>query len=253
MIAIISKKANLSAERGRRVKARIWELDALRGLCILGMVIVHLLFDLVDVYALVSWKYPAVVDFLFAWGGVIFILISGICATLGSRSVRRGLVVFGCGVLCTAVTWGAAKLSLIDDWVVIRFGILHCLGICMILWWLFKRLPTPILVVAGLLFVGLGLWFATLWVPYPGAIALGLQYAGFTSGDYFPLFPNFGFFLLGSAIGRLIYKNKTSLLPKVNHRNPILRFFQFCGRESLWIYLLHQPLLAGLCMLLAML
>lgn len=235
------------------MKERIWELDALRGVCILGMVVVHLLFDLVDVYALVSWSYPPVVDFLFAWGGVFFLLISGICATLGARSVRRGLFVLGCGMLCTVATWGAAQAGFIQDWVVIRFGVLHCLGICMILWWLFKRLPTPVLAVTGIVFVALGLWFSTFSVPYPGAVILGLQYEGFSSGDYFPLLPNFGFFLLGSVLGRLVYKSKVSLLPKVDHRNPILRFFQFCGKQSLWIYLLHQPILAGVCMLLTML
>ena len=30
------------------MKKRIWELDVLRGICILGVVIVHLIYDLVD-------------------------------------------------------------------------------------------------------------------------------------------------------------------------------------------------------------
>lgn len=216
------------------------------------MVILHLLFDLVDVYGLVTWQYPRIVGFLFTWGGVIFLLISGVCATLGFRSVRRGLIVLGCGILCTVVTWGAAQLGFVEDWVIIRFGVLHCLGLCMILWWLFKRLPTLALAVAGILFAGLGIWFSTLRVPYPGIIALGLQYPGFSSGDYFPILPHFGFFLLGSVFGRLIYKSKGSLLPNTNQRNPVLRFFLFCGKHSLWIYLLHQPILSGLCMLFTM-
>lgn len=235
------------------MKKRIWELDALRGVCVLGMVIVHLLFDLVDAYALVSWQYPAIVTFLFDWGGVLFILISGICATLGARSVHRGLVVFGCGMVCTVVTWGAAKLGLIADWIIIRFGVLHCLGICMILWWLFKRLPTWALAIIAAALMGLGFWFDTLQVATTWLIPFGLEYPGFTSGDYFPLLPHLGFFLLGGVIGRLAYKNKTSLLPNFPAQNPIVRFFQFCGKQSLWIYLLHQPILAGLCMLLSML
>ena len=72
------------------------------------------------------------------------------------------------------------------------------------------------------------------------------MYPGFSSSDYFPLLPNFGYFLIGSAIGRLIYRKKETLLPKVNAQSPILRFLQFCGKHSLWIYLLHQPLLTGL-------
>ena len=34
---------------------RIWELDALRGLCILGMIAVHLLFDLTGFYGAISF------------------------------------------------------------------------------------------------------------------------------------------------------------------------------------------------------
>ena len=231
------------------MKARIWELDALRGLFVLLMVAIHFLYDLVELYALVPWSYPPVVDFLFDYLGIWFILLSGVCVTLGKRSVRRGDIVFGCGMLISAVTWSMAKLGFLQDWVVIRFGILHCLGICMILWWVFKKLPSWALVAIGLGIVGLGHWFETFLVPYPGAVALGLCYPGFASGDYFPLLPNFGFFLLGSVLGRLVYKNKTSLLPKVNSQNFVLRFLQLCGKISLWIYMVHQPVLAGICML----
>ena len=46
-----------------------------------------------------------------------------------------------------------------------------------------------------------------------------------------------------------LYKHKASLMPKVKGKNPILRFFCFCGKQSLWIYLLHQPILNGICYL----
>ena len=75
-------------------KERIWELDALRGLCILGMILVHFVFDLVffDGFELTL---PLWFQYLQQYGHLFFILISGICATLGSNSFRRGLIVFG--------------------------------------------------------------------------------------------------------------------------------------------------------------
>ncbi len=228
------------------MKKRIWELDALRGLCVLGTIVVHLIFDLVDGYGLVSWEYPDIVLFLFDWGGIIFLLISGTCATLGSRSVRRGLIVFGCGMLCTAVTHVMANMDMLSNLMVIRFGVLHCLGVCMILWFVFKRLPTALLAILGAVFIVLGFYLASLTVSSHRLYPLGLMYPGFGSGDYFPIFPNLGYFLIGAVIGRLLYRKKESLLPRINKQNPILRFLQFCGKHSLWIYLLHQPILTGL-------
>ena len=131
------------------MKKRIWELDAFRGLCILGVVIVHLIFDLVDLYGIIQWQYPRWFAFVKDWGGILFILLSGICATLGRHSVRRGLIVFACGMICTAVTFYMTKLGF-DSSIIIYFGVLHCLGTCMILWWLFKRLPTWLLAVLGI-------------------------------------------------------------------------------------------------------
>ena len=90
---------------------RIWELDAARGLCILGMVLVHLVYDIRELYGLADFAYPALFSFVMHWGSVLFLLISGICVTLGHHPVMRGLVVFGCGMLCSLVTAGMYWVS----------------------------------------------------------------------------------------------------------------------------------------------
>ena len=236
------------------MKKRIWELDALRGLCILGVVVVHLIFDLVDLYGIVKWEYPSWFSFIKDWGGIIFILLSGICVTLGSHSVRRGLIVFGCGMICTAVTFYMTKLDF-DPSIIIYFGVLHCLGTCMVLWPTYKSMPWRGLLLHGLVLAVLGLYLDKLIMGYDLVttnhylMPLGLYWRGFASSDYFPLLPHLGFFLIGAALGKTLYKHKASLMPKVKGKNPILRFFCFCGKQSLWIYLLHQPILNGICYL----
>ena len=126
----------------------------------------------------------------------------------------------------------------------IWFGILHLLGVCMMLFPLFKRLPVWALAVLGVAFVALGAWFETFYIPVKFLFPLGLRAQGFyCGGDYFPLLPGFGWFLLGAVIGRTAYRKKQSLLPRVNAANPVIRFFSFCGRHSLLIYMLHQPVL----------
>ncbi len=236
------------------MKHRIWELDAFRGICIIGMVIVHLVFDLIDLYQLVSWDYPAIILFFMDWGGVLFVVLSGICATLGRKSFRRGWIVFSAGMLVTAVTWGMYLLNMAGKYIIIYFGVLHCLGICMMLWQLFRRLPTWMLAILAVTAIAAGFYVDTLprtdvyyYMPF------GLPWKGFSTSDYFPLLPYLGWFLLGSVVGRRVYGKGETLLPTVNPQLPILRFLRFCGRHSLWIYLLHQPVLSGILMLITLL
>lgn len=233
------------------MKKRIWELDAFRGICIFGMMVVHFAYDLTDLFGIIQWQYPAWFAFMQRWGGVLFLLISGISATLGRSSVRRGFIVLLAGAVVTTVTYCMYKYFSFAKSIIIYFGVLQCLGTCMILWWLFKRLPNWALVMIGLMMVAAGLYLdRVILVDHPWLIPLGFVYPRFASSDYFPLLPNLGFFLLGGVLGRTVYNNKQTLLPMLSERTPIIRGLCFCGKHSLWFYLLHQPILAGICMLL---
>ena len=46
------------------MKKRIWELDAFRGLCLLGMVLIHLIYDLTELYGFVGWKTPLEINLI---------------------------------------------------------------------------------------------------------------------------------------------------------------------------------------------
>ena len=234
------------------MKKRIWELDAFRGICIIGVVIVHFIYDLVNLYRIIDWQYPDWFWFIKQWGGVLFLLLSGTCITLGKHPVRRGLIVLAAGLLISAVTWGMYAFLNFQKGLIIYFGVLHCLGVCMLLWPLFKKLPWWVLLPIGLGLVILGLHFRDLTVESPYLFPLGLTDKYFASSDYFPLLPHFGFFLLGAVLGKTLYRKQESLLPKLDGK-PVIGFFQWCGRQSLWIYLLHQPILNGICIGLQML
>ena len=234
------------------MKKRIWELDAFRGICILGMVAVHFIYDLTVLYALVPWQPPAEFLFLQQWGGVLFLLLSGTCVTLGSKSVRRGGIVLGCGLLVSAATWVLYRHFSFPQSILIYFGVLHCLGACMLLWPFFSRLPRWALAILGAVLAAVGLYINGMRVSYPWLMPLGIPWQGFVTADYFPLLPNLGFFLLGAVLGKTFYKEKVSQFPGVNAQAIPIRFLTFCGRQSLWIYLLHQPILSGIFMLLTL-
>ena len=228
------------------MKKRIWELDALRGLCILCVVLIHLMYDLTDLYGLIHFEYPAIYLFIQQWGGVLFLLISGICVTLGSHCIRRGILVFLCGLVITAVTAGMYFLGMADKSVIIYFGVLHCLGICMLLWPLFRKLPNWVLTAIGAVLAAAGLWLNQVHLSHNWLIPFGLVSPHFASADYFPLLPHFGFFLLGAFLGKTLYRKQQTLFPKVNPDILPIRFLKLCGKHSLWIYLLHQPIFSGI-------
>ena len=232
------------------MKKRIWELDAARGLALLGMLIIHFIYDLVDLWQVFFWEEPGWYLFIKNNCGFIFLVISGVSVTLGSHYLRRGVQVFVCGLVCTAVTAGMYLLGLADGSIVIYFGVLHCLGVCMVLWHWLRRLPGWCTALLGLVLTAAGLVLGQLYLDVSWVwIPLGLCPVWFHSSDYFPLLPNLGFFLLGAELGRMLYRDKQSRLPEAWGDLPPVRLLRAMGRRSLWIYLLHQPVLAGVTMI----
>lgn len=222
---------------------RIWELDALRGLALLGMMGIHFVYDLVDLFGVWNWQQPAWYLFFKNNYGAVFFLISGISVTLGSHPVKRGAQVFLCGFLCTGVTLGMYLLGFAGKGIIIYMGVLQCLGLCMMLWPLFRRCPDWALTALGLAMTIAGWYLRTQSFPFWLLTPLGFAPYGFTSSDYFPLLPNFGYFLLGAVVGKRAYAGRKSLFPR---ETPPLGLFRWMGRHSLMIYLLHQPVLAAI-------
>lgn len=228
------------------MKKRIWELDALRGGNLFVMMAIHFIYDITCLFPLVRWQLPLWYELVVRLCGALFVLISGVCVTLGKHSLRRGLTVLGGGMIITAATAALALTGLCDKSIIIYFGVLHCLGCCMLLWPLFRKCPGWVLCLLGLGLMGLSRYLDTLTLDTVWLIPFGVVPPGFSSSDYFPLVRHFGTFLCGAGAARYLYADKASLFPKVQRRVLPVRFLELCGRHSLLIYLLHQPVLAAI-------
>lgn len=233
------------------MKKRIWELDMLRGFFMILIMLFHLWYDLVYLYGLTTLD-TAAKQFFFGlgndFGGTPFLLISGLCATIGSKPIKRGLQVIGGGMVISLVTAGMCFLNFSDRSIIIYFGVLHCIGVCMLLWPLFKKLPTWAVLLLGIVMTAAGLYlkYEPMWADHPWLTIFGIPAHGFASSDYFPLLPNLGYFLIGAAAGRKLYPERVSLfscsiLPLQSITAPLC----FIGKHSLIFYLLHQPVMAG--------
>ncbi|MBQ7048792.1 MAG: DUF1624 domain-containing protein [Clostridia bacterium] len=235
-------EVNFLAEKVK--KSRIWELDSFRGLCILGMVAVHTVWDL-D-FMLTDFRPPLIYDIAITYGALLFIILSGVCVTLGSRSIKRGLIVLGCGLLVSLGFELGNRMGL-GNLLPVYFGILHLLGACMLLYPIFKKLPFWLLFALGLGIILTGkLVIDGIHTDFAPLLVLGFDTDVSGMSDYFPLFPNLGWFLIGAGLGKLLYKEKKSLFPNFPQGNAVCRFLSFCGRHSLIIYVVHQPIIYGI-------
>ena len=233
---------------------RYFTLDALRGFALINMVAYHFCYDL-------RYLYGLPLRFMdersgFCWQQMIcwtFILVSGASAALSRRPARRGMAVLGCGMLLTVVTF------LIMPGQRIVFGVLHLLGCAMLLTAgllpLLQRL-SPAAGAAGsfLLFLGTrwissGLLFGVR-IFEPGMVStnlfapLGIYGPGFFSADYFPVIPWYFLFLTGYFLFGVLRAGGAGGL--LSRKIPLL---SAAGRHTLPGYLIHQPILMGICLL----
>ena len=158
----------------------------------------------------------------------------------------------GIGYLITIVTY------LMDPNTYIRFGILHCISISMMLLPLFKPLKHWA-AVFGLLLIQLGIFAHQTPVDHPWFLPLGMMPSSFTTLDYYPLLPWFGFVMIGLSIGETFYKNRKaqccilhSLASVALAENAAFCIFAWPGKHALIIYLVHQPIILGLLWLITM-
>ena len=108
-------------------KHRIWEIDFIRGIAIVLMILFHLIVDLKDFH---NYELNYLQGFWYIEGklsAILFILLCGVSSTLGSsRSILHGSKVLLWATLLTTVTF------FYNESFYIRFGILHFLGISLL-------------------------------------------------------------------------------------------------------------------------
>jgi uncharacterized membrane protein len=234
------------------VPSRFPEIDIARGFAVIMMVVFHTAFDL---------NYLGIISLAVGEGGLrllalatacLFLFIVGISLSISSaharevlsrrnfilKYIRRGVFVFLLGLGITLVTW----LLLPGGFVL--FGILHLIGLAVMLsplytgrYWA-NLLLGAVIIAMGPVVAGLRGSSLLLWV--------GIQPSSFYSVDYTPVFPWLGIVLLGVFFGMTIYPlgKRPVSFPSVSSRP-----FQFLGRHSLAIYLIHQPVIIGIILL----
>lgn len=219
---------------------RIWELDFFRGVALLLMVYFHVVFDLKDLYGS-NIEYASGINYYIGKISVtLFMIISGISCHLSRNNRKRGIRVLAVAMAITVVT------HLFDPGLGVKFGILHFLGVSMLIFPLFNKINNFLLFIAAVVILVAGNIFAHMVMPNDYLFIFNLTSNTFSSSDYYPLFPWLSIFLFGVIMGRLFYAEKKSVFPFSLGNNAI----SAAGRHTLIVYIVHQPLILAVLELL---
>lgn len=162
-------------------------------------------------------------------------------------------MVFGGGLLVTVVTIAVMPQNRVV------FGVLTCIGSCMLLLIPFDKLFRKIPAEAGALAsfalfaltrnVNQGFWGFESWnlMALPGSFYrnlvtayIGMPSMSFYSTDYFSLIPWFFLFVTGYFLYAVCKKYDLLRWNFWQQRIPVV---DFLGKRSLFVYLLHQPII----------
>jgi uncharacterized membrane protein len=217
------------------MSTRIREIDLIRAVAILLMVLFHTVVDLTDFF---GFRFNYMNGFWYYQGkssAILFMLISGVSCTLGRHNTNRGLLVLGAGAMITAATY------FFEPSTYVRFGILQLLGCSMLSYSFIKRLNPMFVSLLAVVVLAIS-WFMPKYTTTSYLLPFGIMPLNFASIDYYPLFPWYAIFLGGAALGKLFYAKRQPLLPSLP-QNKLTSLLEQAGRHSLAIYLMHQPIL----------
>lgn len=223
-------------------------MDALRGAALAAMILFHFTWDL-DYFGLAPEG--ATASSLFKGLGdaiaAIFVLVVGISLALSARSgpnvrafARRFLKIVVAAALITAVTWYVFP----DEF--IFFGILHCIALSSLAAAALLRAPLAIVLAIAAIALALPIFVARPFFDAPIWWWLGLGTHQPLSNDWRPFLPWVGVVLIGMAGARVaLARGVPSKVADWRPSGFAGRALVLGGRRSLFVYLVHQPLLLG--------
>jgi uncharacterized membrane protein len=255
---IESSEIMLEEKTSIQKTARFWEVDFLRGLAIVTMVIYHTFFIMnyyrvfmTNLHTPFWWYFPRII-------ANTFIFLVGVSLTLSySRDIlkqthkkglykkymKRGAMIFACGLFVTFATFIAVRENYV------MFGILHLIGASIVLAYPFIRFKYINLLIAALIF-SLGIHFKTIFIKSPLLLWIGIKPYNFSTVDFFPIFPWTAAVFIGLFVGNILYNDyKRNFKFFDLSENFLSKAMCYLGEKSLVIYIAHLPIIVGVALL----
>ncbi|NJD78143.1 MAG: DUF1624 domain-containing protein [Candidatus Methanoperedens sp.] len=221
-------------------------IDVIRGIDLVFMVAFNYSVTL-SYFGLIERQSDFLYSFIFPRAiAFIFIFLSGVAAFIGydkekdgfrNRYFRRGVKLLIFAAFVTLFTYLFVPEG------TVFFGILHFFAATSFLLPFFikyKRLN----LMAGSFIILAGIYLQQVEFNFKYLFWLGFMPENLNTFDYFPLIPWLGVLMLGVYSGKYIVEKTKD----IKFKNKLAGIFTFFGRNSLIIYLVHQPVLVVLLM-----
>ena len=246
----LSGGTGLPVRSGQHIGTRVVWIDIARTAAIVCMIVFHFTRDL-ETFGLVP-QGTTLVGGWYVFARLIaasFLFLVGISLVLAHgdgirwRSFWKRLAMIGGAA--TVVTF-ATYLAQPDRF--IYFGILHAIAASSVIAVLFVNLPALFPAACAL-----GVWSVAFWWGRSLDLPVWLGWTGLgqavrPSLDLLPLFPWLACSLLGVSVARM---SRSFMVPRAVRSDGTRALLSWPGRNSLAIYLLHQPVLLALIWLAA--
>lgn len=266
----LPQKKSLFKSNKLKKQNRIWELDFIRGICVILMIWDHFMYNVNDIFgeawAIANPANNAIYELSISYfDGMLrnifhpiifglFFLLCGISCNLSKSNLKRGVqalfLAFGITVVTSALN------------VPITFGVLHMLAFSILIYSIIdgiclhnKKLISLVCLIAAMVIIVV----TQVYTEYPpenanSDLVFIAEYLGnpstYGSADFFAVIPNIAYVLLGASVGHFLYGERKSVLPfldKYGWHKPI----SFLGSKALWVYVLHQPIIVTLMSLIS--
>lgn len=226
--------------------SRIEEIDFLRGIAIILMVVYHW-FALLDIKTGTKYTSNIFLDFIGQVSRIIFILLVGISTELSKQKNDTNLFIEKQLEKVLHLIIYALSITIVTKFVYpklfIRFGILHYMSITLLLLTFMSFLNNKIPFRIGIFM----LFIYTIFMVNTPSNNFFLNILGFklsyNTMDFFPIFRWFWLSTFGLLISKSLYKNNKRTYTKPIFNKEIYKNIIKLGKYSLEIYLIHFPII----------
>lgn len=241
---------------------RIPEIDFLKGIAVLSMVIFHV-FYMANMMNIANFPTNSGILHMFArTAQLIFISCIGVNLILSrqkykdnveefhKRKSKRALYMAGVALIITFLTYLAFPRMFV------KFGIVHFAATSVfLLQWIAGSELAIFIMILGVLLIDT---FKKNMVPFFHnnihpmiSFILGIYNPKYNSMDHFSIIPNIAIIGLGMLLGYALYKDvrrkyKTMddvLDPFFNLNNKVVELLQWIGKRSFLVYMIHFPII----------